>query len=84
MFSRKIGKLGITLLLVSLTLSGCAVVYESQQESARKTCERLPNPQEMRDYLYQTQRNYEQYGKQRDALQSGQSEQPLDKKTPAY
>jgi type II secretory pathway component PulJ len=73
----------IAIALASLALAACSVMYDSQQMSSLKSCEKLQNMAEMKDCYQQRQPAFDQYEKQREVLQSGQSEQSSEKqKTP--
>ena len=75
--------IGLPLALSSLALTACSVLYDSQQMGARKSCEKLLNMEEMKACYQQPQPRFDQYEKQREVLQSGQSEQlPAKQKTP--
>ncbi len=71
-------------LLAATTLGGCAVVYESQQASARKQCEALPNVEEWKACIARNRTTYEQYEKQREGTRPVPAEPAADKpKVPA-
>jgi len=65
----------IIIALSSLALAGCSGLYDSQRMSSLKSCEKLVNMEEMKACYQQPQPPFDQYEKQREVLQSGQSEQ---------
>jgi len=79
MFFRSIS---MTVALSSLALAGCDVLYNSQRQGSLKSCEKLVNMEEMKACYQQPQPPFEHYEKQREVLQSGQSEQTPEKTKP--
>ncbi|MFZ6722165.1 hypothetical protein [Undibacterium sp. Ji49W] len=60
-----------TLILCSqLGLSGCAFVYDVQQDAAQRQCEKLMDWNERKTCLQQNKTTYEQYEKQREDLRT--------------
>ncbi len=53
-----------------LGLSGCAVVYDMQQDTAQHQCEKLMDWNERKTCLQQNKTTYEQYEKQREDLRT--------------
>ena len=53
-----------------MILSGCAVIYDVQQDAAQRQCEKLTDWNERKTCLQQNKTTFEQYEKQRDDLRT--------------
>lgn len=70
--------LALALLLSSqFGLSGCAFVYDVQQDAAQHQCEKLMDWNDRKTCLQQNKTTYEQYEKQREDLRTKGTEKKI-------